>query len=115
MTEDFVSLHIYIWKETNGLIASNTLRTAPNKGSDKPVQLKVKTIRLMSGCIDYPTQYAGIFSLGVNNTYDIPFLDKSVAGSFLDQYSMAGLCKNHYLECQKLMKDGRVPYGDKAL
>lgn len=69
---------------------------------------------LMPGCIDYPTQYAGILSPGVN-TYDIPFLDKSVAGSLLDQYSMAGWCKNHYLGCQKLMKDDRVPYGDKAL
>lgn len=101
-------------EKKNQLIADNKLPPHPKgRTADKPVQLKVKALGLISGCIDYPTQFAGFYTLGANNTYDIPFLNQTIASKLLDQYSRAGGCKDHYLECRRLMKDD--PWGDKGI
>ncbi|KAH0605636.1 uncharacterized protein H6S33_004858 [Morchella sextelata] len=98
-------------EQKNEQIGNNTFK-APRGRTEKPAKLNVKTLGVVSGCIDYPTQYAGFYTLGANNTYDIPFLNQSIASTLLNQYTKSGGCKDAYLECQKLMKDD--PWGDKG-
>ncbi|KAK7974103.1 hypothetical protein PG989_015951 [Apiospora arundinis] len=105
---------ISVWTESyGGHYAPAIARLLQSRAYDLgAVPVTVGTVGIISGFIDFLTQFEYFPSFAVNNTYGIQAYDPEVAASAASNYSAAGGCKEQVEACRALTPNGyRDQYG----